>query len=205
MAGRIVDLSLPAGRLPSRLVLDSSLIVDWLLSTARIAETSAVPTTAQQRAGDLFARMRIERVTGFVGSTSLAEVFHFVVKARFRAELANHRSALVARYPDVRRHGWEHLFKARSDLMTQVAPGLDRVRRLMTGNRLLVLQPEDLGPIPSGRAFDDELVRTMERYQLDSNDAAILVEAGRAGISAVASSDADFRRAQLDVDVYTWV
>lgn len=75
----------------------------------------------------------------------------------------------------------------------------------MRVNNLVLLQPADLGDIPSGRTLDDELVRTMERYELDSNDAAILLEAQRAGITAVASSDPDFRRAQIDFDVYTWL
>ncbi len=59
----------------------------------------------------------------------------------------------------------------------------------MTGNRLLMLQPDDLGAIPSGRTLEDEWVRTMERYELDSSDAAILIEAQRAGVSSIATSD----------------
>jgi predicted nucleic acid-binding protein len=104
----------------------------------------------------------------------------------------------------VRRYDWQHLFKANSALVKQIAVDLDQMRLLMRMGNLILLQPDDLGPIPSGRTLDDELVRTMERYELDSNDAAILLEARRAGIAAVASSDADFQRAQLDFDVYTW-
>lgn len=141
---------------------------------------------------------------GLVTSVSLNELFHFMLKSRYRVELPNYRTDLQARYPNVRRHGWEHLFKARSDLLRQFAPGFERIRRLMIGSRLLALQPEDLGSITSGRTLDEELVWTMERYELDSNDAAILIEARRAGVTAIASSDADFRRAQLDFDVYTW-
>jgi hypothetical protein len=104
----------------------------------------------------------------------------------------------------VRRHRWEHLFKTRSDLLAEFIPGLNATRQLMIVNNLFVLQPDELGPIPSGRSLDDELVRTRARCELDSSDAAILIDAGRAGISAVASSDADFRRAHLDFDVYIW-
>ena len=104
----------------------------------------------------------------------------------------------------MRRHGWEHLFKARSDLIRAFVAKLDQVRRLMEAANLLVLQPDDLGPISSGRTLDDELARTMERYELDSNDAAILVEARRAGVLAIASLDPDLRRAALDFDVYAW-
>lgn len=205
MAGRLVDLSVAEPELPASLVLDSSVVIDWLAAVTRPSSPDAPPTPAQERAARLVARVRDEGAVGFVTSTGLNEVFHFVLKTGYRAALPDHPADLAARYPTVRRHTWEHLFKARSDLAKQTAIDLDRVRRLMTGNRVLVLQPDDLGPIPSGRTFDDELVRTMERYELDSSDAAILVEARRAGISAVASSDADFRRTRLDFDVYTWL
>ncbi len=45
----------------------------------------------------------------------------------------------------------------------------------------------------------------MRRYRLDSGDAAILIEASRAGIDAVVSEDPDWRRASRDFDVHTWL
>ena len=140
-----------------------------------------------------------------MASTSLNEVLHYVVKTGYRIELPNHRADLIARYPNVRRHGLEHLFQARSDLLKQLVPDLHSIRQLMAANDLLCLQPDDLGPIPSGRTLDEEVVWAMERYELDSNDAAILVEAQRAGISSIVTADADLRRAWLDFDVYTWL
>ena len=204
MAGSLVDLSLPSTRLPSRLVLDSGVIIDWLVAKSQVAAV-APPTVAQLRAASLVGRLHTEHAVGLISPTSLNEVFHVVVKIGYRRELPNYRADLVARYPNVRRHGWEHLFKARSDLVQRIAPDLDRIRRLLAVNDLLVLQPDDLGEIPSGRALDDELVRTMERYELDSSDAAILIEAQRAGISGIATADADLLRARLDFDVYTWL
>jgi predicted nucleic acid-binding protein len=44
----------------------------------------------------------------------------------------------------------------------------------------------------------------MGRFQLDTSDAALLLEAQRAGIPSIATLDADFRRAQSDFDIYTW-
>lgn len=170
----------------------------------RLAATGPGPTVTQLRANALVDRIRVERAVGLVTSISLNELFHFVLKSRYRAELTNYRADLQARYPNVRRHGWEHLCKARSDLLREFAPGFERIRALMVGSRLLVLQPEDLGSIPSGHSLEAELAWTMARYELDSNDAAILIEARRAGVTAIASSDADFRRARLDFDIYTW-
>jgi predicted nucleic acid-binding protein len=205
MPGSLIDLSQIDPPLPSRLVIDSITVIDWLIFVTQSAAATTHPGLAQERAARFVARLVSQRVAGLVTSTSLAEMLHFAVKSRFRAELPNFQAELRMRCPDVRRPGWEHLFKIRSDLLSGFIPGLDQIRRLMSGNNLFVLQPSDLNDIPSGRSLDDELVRTMARYSFDSSDAAILIDADRAGISAIVSSDADFRRARLDFDVYTWL
>lgn len=205
MPGSLVDLSQPGASLPSRLVLDSSVILDWLTAISQPLGRDATLTLTQHRAIRLFGQLRDRPAIGLVTATGLSEVFHVVLKIGYRAELPHHRADLLARYPNVRKHGWEHLFKTRPDLVGRFAEDLTHLRTLMRASNLVVLQPADLGPIPSGRSLDDALVRTMARYELDSNDAAILLDAHRAGIPAVASSDADFRRARLDFDVYTWL
>jgi len=50
-----------------------------------------------------------------------------------------------------------------------------------------------------------ELIRLVGRYGLDTNDALILMEASRLGISAIVTMDRDMRRALPDFDIYTWV
>lgn len=45
----------------------------------------------------------------------------------------------------------------------------------------------------------------MTAYALDSSDAAILVEARRAGVADVATLDADLRRAAADFTIHTWL
>ncbi len=204
MAGGLFDLASPDTQLPSELVLDSGVIIHWLTAVGwRVAPIP--PSPLQLGAVRLVGQIVRSKGSGLVTPTSLNEVFHFVLKTGFHAALPDYQQDLVARYPKVRRHEWYHLFKARSDFVTLIEADLNRIRRLMLGNRLLVLQPDDLGPIPSSRALDDELARTMARYQFASSDAAILIEARRAGVSAIASSDADFRRAQFDFDVDTWL
>lgn len=204
MAGGLFDLASPDTQLPSELVLDSGVIIHWLTAVGWRA-APIPPSSLQLGAVRLVGQLVRSKGSGLVTPTSLNEVFHFVLKTGFHAALPDYQQDLVARYPKVRRHEWYHLFKARSDLVTLIEADLNRIRRLMLGNRLLVLQPDDLGPIPSSRALDDELARTMARYQFDSSDAAILIEARRARVSAIASSDADFRRGQFDFDVYTWL
>ena len=205
VAGNLIDLSLPGVRIPSRLAFDSSVVIDWLAAVTQPSPRLSPLLPAHLRAAQLIGRLGVEQAVGLVPSTSLSEVFHVVVKTGYRAALPNHRADLLARYPNVRRHGWEHLFKARPDLIKRFAADLHRVRRLMTGSRLLFLQPEDLGDLPSGRTLDDEMIRVMARYELDTSDAAILIEAQRAGVTSIVTADSDLRRAQLDFDIYTWL
>lgn len=205
MAGRLVDLASPTTILPLRLAVDSSIVIDWLLAHSPPSVASPRPTPNQLRAAQFVWRMQVERVVGLVTSSAINEVYHVVIKTRFRADLPNDQADLLARYPNVRRHGWEHLYKARSDLLKQFAPDLDRARRLMIANGLLFLQPEDLDDIPSGRTLDDEMIWAIGRYELDTSDAAILIEAQRAGITSIVTADGDLVRPRLDFDVYTWL
>lgn len=205
MAGRLVGLSEPTIQLPGRLVVDTSILVDWLLVTTGWTVPSTVPTTGQQRAVQLVTALRAQRTVGLVTSSTSQELFHFLVKTRYRAERSTYQADLQARYPDVRRHEWRHLYKARSDLLRRFLPDLHRARRLMVRDGFLFLQPDELGAVPFGRSLEEHLLWTIGRYELDTNDAAILVEAERAGVTSIATSDADLRRAQLDFDVYTWL
>ena len=66
-------------------------------------------------------------------------------------------------------------------------------------------KPDDLASLPGGTLWETELLRLVGRYHLDTADAAILLDAQRAGITSIATLDADLRRAQLDFDVYTWL
>lgn len=204
MAGSLVDLAGPDASLPLRLVVDSNIVIDWLLATGRLLAGNGAGSTAQARSAGLVERIRIEGAVGLVTSTGLNEVFHFVLKTAYQSELRRVRSDPAVRRSGSERHGWLGLFKVRSGLVRQIALDLDAIRVLMDDNGLVFLQPDELGPIPSGRALDDELVRTMERYELDSSDAAILIEAARAGINAIATADRDLHRARLDFAVYTW-
>jgi predicted nucleic acid-binding protein len=188
--------------IPARLILDSSVAIDWLTATTAVA---APLTPAQHRAIVLVRHVQISHGVGLITPTSLNEIFHVVVKTGYRAELPNFRADLVSRYPDVKRHGWEHLFKTRPNLMKRFAADLDRIRQFMAASNLLFLQPDDLGEIPSGRSLEEEIIQTMGQFELDSSDTAILVEARRAGITTIATADPDLRRAHADFDVYTWL
>ncbi|MBA2277853.1 MAG: PIN domain-containing protein [Chloroflexia bacterium] len=69
---------------------------------------------------------------------------------------------------------------------------------------IIISAPEDLGPLTSRRLWHEELVQYIARYRLDTNDALILMEADRLGISEIVTMDRDMERALPDFDVYLW-
>jgi predicted nucleic acid-binding protein len=111
------------------------------------------------------------------------------------------RTCIVrARYANA----WSELYKQRPALVRTYTADVESLRQTLERSGIEVLQPVDLGPIASGRRFEEELIRLMRRYRVDSADAAILSEARRAGIGGIVSEDPDWRRARRDFDVYTW-
>jgi predicted nucleic acid-binding protein len=202
MAGRLIDLADPSIPLPNRLVFDASVIIDWLLAIAN--ETTMQLSPQLQQAHALVDRMHRQGGIGFVTSTSLTEIHHFLVKPEFRALLPRYRADILARYPQARRPDWSQLYKVHPELVRQFLPRLDEIRRLIIANDLLILQPQELAPIRSDRSLEESLLQTMARYALDSSDAAIVMEARRAGLTNLVTSDRDLWRASSDMDVYTW-
>lgn len=207
MPGRLVDLLTTTVELPDFMVVDSNIVIDWVRASAPhpLNVPLLTPTTAQLRAIRLVDGLQQRGGLGLVTSVSANEVFHFLLKTAYQQAVPRYGADLAARFPNVRRYEWLHLYKTRSDLLKQFVEELERARRWMRTNGLLVIQPNDLAPIASGRTLDEELLGAVERYELDTSDAAILVEARRAGVTSIASADPDLRRAQLDFDVYTWL
>ena len=198
--GRIVDLALPGVRLPSRLALDSSILVPRFLTTYHTPH----PQIAL-RAARFFAMLQSSGSVGLITSIVANEFFHFAIKATYRAEIPNRHANLVAHYGRSRGFDWKDLYKIDRTILQRLGPDLERLRRLLIVNRLLFLQPGDLMPIASGRSLDEELIHLIGRYGLDTSDIAILMEAQRFATSSVATLDQDMQRAVADFDVYTWL
>lgn len=146
-----------------------------------------------------FGACRSQGVTGVVPSLVLMEFIHVAIKAKYTADLATYASTIGGK------KNWELLYKARPDLLHGYHPGLRRLLRLMRLAKLVVLQPGDLAPLPDDRRLETDLVDAVDRYLLDTRDAAILLELHRAGLDAIVTEDPDLRRAAADFDVYTWL
>ncbi|MGH2562618.1 MAG: hypothetical protein ACRDJH_26465 [Thermomicrobiales bacterium] len=195
---RVVDLGSATERLPTQLVGDSNLVIAHLL----VAYHTPYPIVSA-RTGRFFRRLRVDAADGLITTTAWTEISHFVIRQVYRQLVPQHQDELSRALPGKRRHDWRDLYKTRPDLMSVILPELRGLRRTMSLSNLVFLQPDDLGAIPAGLPIEVALEETIGRYHLDSNDAAILLEARRAGLTSIATLDADLGRAAPDFDVYT--
>jgi predicted nucleic acid-binding protein len=199
MPGSVVDLSQPGASIPAVAIVDTNVIVEYLLAT--FLDPTAIPAAhVTQFFNDLFAI----NGRGIVTPTAFTEFVHVLVRARYRHEYG--RMTPVDRnikYASPVR-GWRDLYKQDPTILQSFLSDLERFRRLLIANRLLLVSPDKLGPIASGRRHDEELVHLVGAYGLDSSDAAILMEAQQLGVTDVVSLDADMQRARADFTIYTW-
>lgn len=190
MAGSIVDLNRSVVRLPDAMLLDSSVIVPLFLPILR--RSGPVLAASQARVSSFLAAAS-QGTLAFIAQSSFAELAHLVLRKRFTDDSAAHPDPTTGRpLPS-----WSRLYKQRPELTRRYADEIGAFRLALAAVEIEILQPDDLGPIGRGRRYEHELIRLVRRYRLDSTDAAVLMEAQRAGIESVVSEDPDWRRARL--------
>jgi predicted nucleic acid-binding protein len=200
MPRRLIDLGQPGARLPDSFVVDTNLVAARLLASYYPPHLETAERTHR-----FFSLLRTQGLVGLLPTVVCHEFFHLALRGEYQLALPDHRSALAAERTTQRRFNWENLYKSRPDLIDEFLPALQRFFPLFRFNSLTAIQPEELAPLPPNFRYEEELLRLVGRYQLDTNDAAILLEAQRAGITSIATLDADMLRAQADFDVYTWL
>lgn len=204
MPGSVVDLSVARSAIPDPIVVDTNLIVEYLVAPfIQILPASPVKVNAQ-RAARFFSTLITSNGTGIVTPIAFTEFVHVAIKARYNQERL--RLGTGARGASGRPIGdWRALYKQNETILQAFLPDLEQLRRSLIANGLLFLSPENLAPITSGRSFDEELVHLVGTYGLDSSDAVLLMEAQRCGVLDIVTLDADLQRARRDFNIYTWL
>jgi hypothetical protein len=204
MPGSVVDLSVPGAVFPDPIVVDTNLLVERLIYPFLGLLPGATPQPV--RATQFFRGLAARRGSGIVTPTVFNEFVHSAVHLRYKQELLK----LGGTPNQIQRYGrpinnWKVLYKIDPGILHAFAPDLLLLRQILIGNGMLVLAPDELGPTRSGLAFDEELVHIVGTFGLDANDAAILLEAERYGVTDIVTLDADLQRAQKDFTIYTWL
>ncbi|MGH2535747.1 MAG: hypothetical protein ACRDJW_26140 [Thermomicrobiales bacterium] len=200
MPGQLDDLSRPGALLPDPIIVDSNVVVTYLA-----AASSGQNRTELVRAQALFHTIRNTRQQAILTPTAYSEVIHADIKLTYQRERAAHLSSLTAHYGRTGGFSWLDLYKLDPSILRRRAVDFERLRLRLIASNLVLLSPEDLGPIPSGRRYDEELLDLVCRYGLDMSDATIQMEAVRVGVFEIVSFDRDMRRALADFDVYAWL
>jgi predicted nucleic acid-binding protein len=199
MAGKVIDLNDPKIVFPSLMLLDTSVIASGFVPNLRTPGSFSARSRAQ--IASMLTAIRAQGSLVLIATTTWVELAHLVIRAGYQRDMATHPSPATGRpFPS-----WAGLYKQHPRLVRTYAADIERLRLVLVANDVEVLQPQDLGLIASGRRFEEELIRLVRRYRLDSADVAILLEARRAGITSVFSEDPDWRRAARDFEVYTWL
>lgn len=197
MPGRVIDLARGGVSLPNLIVIDTNLIINRFMSPWHIPSPDP-----SRRTSAFFRLLGASDAIGVMTSTVLQETLHFLIKMKYRADLPQHRQLLQQRFNGKSQMNWMDLYKVRPNFLKDYAKDLQQLLELLALANILVLQPQDLqNPVS---ALEDEMVRSIRRYQLDAADTEILLEARRADIDSIATLDRDMRRADRDFNIYTW-
>lgn len=196
----MIDLSVTGSRVVDPVALDANIAAAGLLSSYP-GQRPASPARAREFLRALIASNGLALLT----PTAYNEVLHAARRAKYQQALAARRSTLIASYGVRARDTWLDLDKIAPSILRGYATELERLRLELTANNVVIVGHDGSDPIPSGLSYDQDLVRLVGRYGLDTSDATIPLEAQRMGLSAIVTFDRDLRRAAADFDIYTWL
>lgn len=202
MSGRVIDLALGGVDLPHAIVVDSSLVYEYV-----IASYPDQPPLNAIRAAEFFRLLKTSGSTAIVTPMIVKEVFHLLLRARCTALVPAYRPLLSQQFPwrKPRSFNWRDVYKFDDRLVQQLVPDLRTLKSLLMLNGVAILPFQEIDPSAFGQRWEETLIDGVARYGLDTYDAMVLLEARQAGIFSIATLDVDFQRAQIDFDVYTWL
>jgi predicted nucleic acid-binding protein len=195
MAGSVFDLSDPAVSLPEYFIVDTNIVAEGLLARVIRSLPGYNPQQAQ-RADDVFDRLERERLIGFVTPVIYSEFIDIAIKVLYQQDAAARGTQTS---------NWLKLYKANPAFIQSIKPELESLRFLLSTNRLRFLSPDELGPIGRDTTFAYRLIELCWTHSLDTQDAGILFEAERLGVTSIVTLDNDLLRAQTSFDIYTWL
>lgn len=186
----LYDLANPAIPLPSQMVVDSSLLL-----AIRPGDDNPYRSVVRNFVGHLRERIAAYQMVVWLPMPVLHECYHII--------LANSlRRIWAAMDPLDRPPNWLVMYKHRPELLRAAFPEMVEFRRILAAIPLTPVQPEDLVDATRSVPLEDRLHYFITTYSLLPQDALILAEAERLGVTAVATLDQDWRRV-AEFDVYT--
>jgi predicted nucleic acid-binding protein len=186
----ILDLANESVPLPVELVLDTSILL-----ACREGDDNPFSQTAQKFIRRLGERIAEYQMVAWLLCPVLQECYHIILSQSLRR-------SWIALPPDKRPPNWLAAYKHQPDLLAAGFADMADFDDILAAVPLTPAQPEDLKVSDMAYPLEERMRHFITTYYLLPQDALILAEAERLGITAVATLDRDWRRV-TEFDVYT--
>lgn len=182
----LADISL----MPSQVVLDSSLLL-----ALRKGDDNPRAAVAYRFVGWLGQQVIDQQIAAWLLPSVLQECYHVILSRAIRR-------AWEALPPATRPANWLAAYKRQPELLAAGFSDLDDFDKILAAIPVTPAQPKDLDMGRASQAIEARMRHFITAYHLLPQDALILAEAERLGVSAVATLDSDWRRV-AEFDIYT--
>jgi predicted nucleic acid-binding protein len=186
----ILDLGNEEAPLPVQIVLDTSLLL-----ACREGDDNPCSKAAKKFIQRLGQQIGEYQMVAWLLCPVLQECYHIILSRSLRRSWA----ALPS---DKRPPNWLAAYKHQPDLLTAGFADMADFDDILAAIPLTPAQPEDLKTARMGYPLEERIRYFISSYYLLPQDALILAEAERLGVTAVATLDHDWHRVK-EFDIYT--
>lgn len=176
--------------IPSQLVLDSSLLL-----ALRSRDDNPQAEATRRFVGRLGQQILAQQTVAWLLPSVLQECYHVILSRGLRRAWETMPAA-------TRPANWLAVYKHRPELLAVGFPELTAFDEILAAIPITMVQPRDLGTKYIPEILEARMRYFITAYYLLPQDALILAEAERLGVTAVATLDSDWRRV-TEFDIYT--
>ena len=185
----LFDLADPRLPLPTQLVLDSSILL-----ALRPGDDNPQARSVRQFMRRVMQSIADYQMVGWLLTPVLQECYHIILSRSLRR-------AWEAMPPQDRPPNWLAAYKQHPSLLALGLAEIDQLDAILSDIPLTPAQPEDFTNT-AGQTLNERMLYFITTYHLLPQDALILAESERLGVTAVATLDRDWRRV-TEFDIYT--
>ena len=186
----LFDLAKPDAPLPTQIVFDSSFLL-----ALRPADDNPQAALVQTFARRLRPYIAAIELAAWLVIPVLQECYHVILTGSLR-------QAWQVLDATARPANWLALYKRIPAILKTGLAEITRFDILLETFPITLAQPHDMAHGTPSNRLDERLRYFITSYDLLPQDALILAEAERLGVSAVATLDSDWRRV-AEFDIYT--
>jgi predicted nucleic acid-binding protein len=183
------DLADSTTPLPGQVVLDSSLLL-----ALRKGDDNPNARAAHQFIRRLGQQIAQYQAVAWLLIPVLQECYHVILSRSLRR-------SWESMGPENRRPNWLAAYKRQPELIAAGFDNLTRFDDILAAIPLTPAQPNDLLVTLDSQSLEDRMRHFITAYYLLPQDALILAEAERLGVTAIATLDSDWRRV-AEFDIY---